>query len=127
MSDDAMPPRKPGRMKGPGKRKNENGNGESVAETAAESAEAGSGETPHGAGPRPPKQFKGGRPGKHGRGAPPESPGPNQPKLQLPTRPVEVSAETKEEEAAAAAAAATGKPALTVNIAKLQAMSMTEL
>jgi transcription termination factor Rho len=136
MSDAPLPPRKSGRPKAPGKRKNENGvspgNGDALNDTAehaseiAESAPDGSG---HG-GPsqRPPKHFKGGRPGKTGRGPGPEPTGSNQPKLQLPTEPVEVAAETKEEEeAAAAAVAATGKPALTVNIAKLQAMSMTEL
>ena len=46
--------------------------------------------------------------------------------LELPTKPVEVPPETQEEQAAAAATTA-GKPGITVNIAKLQAMTMTEL
>jgi transcription termination factor Rho len=135
MSDDAMPPRKAGRPKGPGKRKNENGatpeNGDGMtttAESAPEAAGAEASEPSHGSGPRPQKHFRGGRPGKPGRGPQSGPTGPGQPKLQIPTKPVEVPAETKEEEeAAAAAVAATGKPAFTVNIAKLQAMSMTEL
>ena len=129
MSDAPLPPRKPGRSKGPGKRKNDNGDAQTAtAEHAPETAEAAPGESSHGSSQRPPKHFKGGRPGKPGRGPQPESAETNQSKLQLPTQPVEVAAETKEEEeAAAAAVAATGKPAFTVNIAKLQAMSMNEL
>jgi transcription termination factor Rho len=136
MSDAPLPPRKSGRPKGPGKRKIENGvspgNGDALTDTAEHApdiAESAPGESEHG-GPsqRTPRNFKGGRQGKPGRSQEPEPGGGNQPKLQLPTKPVEVPAETKEEEeAAAAAVAATGKPALTVNIAKLQAMSMTEL
>ena len=134
MSDAPMPPRKPGRHKGSGKRKIEtdvspdNGNAlTAVADPAIETVEAAPGESAHRSAQRPPKHFKGGRPGKPGRPVETEPAGPNSPKLQLPTQPVEVAAETKEEEEAAAAVAASGKPALTVNIAKLQAMSMTEL
>ena len=45
--------------------------------------------------------------------------------LQLPTRPVEEASEGRDDETPAPAP--DGKPALTVNIAKLQAMSMTDL
>ena len=136
MSDAPLPPRKSGgRPKGPGKRKNEThaapGNGDAqtaTAEHAPAAAGAAPGESSHASSQRPPKHFRGGRHGKPSRGPEPESAAANQSKLQLPTQPVEVAAETKEEEeAAAAAVAATGKPAFTVNIAKLQAMSMTEL
>src|SRR5262245_49306167 len=50
------------------------------------------------------------------------------PKLEVPTKPVEVHDDSAADEAVAAARkGADGKPPVTVNIAKLQAMNMTEL
>jgi transcription termination factor Rho len=102
-----------------------------------------------GRGPRPPKgqgsgQGQGQRHGHghghgHGQshkqgsgsGGPPVQAAVNEPALRPPTKPYEVPPDAGEAEAAAAMAAAPkgpdGKPALTVNIAKLQAMTMTEL
>src|SRR6266542_3744507 len=93
----AAPPRKPGRMKGPGKKKSEI---EQLEEAAAAA---------------PPRNGTPRASGELG--------------LEAPTEPVEVPAETKEEEEAAKAAASGAKSqtGLTVNIAKLQAMTMTDL
>src|SRR5262245_61576211 len=133
---DAMTPRRPGRPKGPGKKGPESDTAGGSAQSAvadassapsngdhAESSEAqNQGQGRPGRGPRGP------RPGRPNRG--PESDSDFVPKkeaaLQVPTKPVEVPPETQEEEAAAAAVKAQ-KPAFTVNIAKLQAMTMTEL
>ena len=136
---DAITPRRPGRPKAPGKRRPEseptaasaqgavadasaapsNGDGDHSAESAGGQNQ---GQGRPGRGPRGPK------PGRPNRG--PESDSDFVPKkeaaLQVPTKPVEVPPETQEEEAAAAAVKAQ-KPAFTVNIAKLQAMTMTEL
>src|ERR1041384_5965335 len=102
------PPRKPGRLKGPGKKKSEIEQLQEAAGQQAARAESDANkEQPRNGNPR-----AGGELG-----------------LQVPTEPVEVPAETKEEEEAAAKAATAAKaqPGLTVNIAKLQAMTMTEL
>src|SRR5213593_3007454 len=108
----AAPPRKPGRLKGPGKKKSEieqlqEAAGHAAARSETADAAAGTDAPPGNGNPR-----NGGELG-----------------LRVPTEPVEVPAETKEEEEAAAAAVTASKshPGLTVNIAKLQAMTMTEL
>src|SRR5262245_45065399 len=105
----AVTPKKPGRMKGAGKKKSDI---EQMQDAAGQSAAASEGAP----GPDSPVANGDGQPGRELG-------------LEVPTMPVEVPAETREEEAAAAAAAtaAKGQPGLTVNIAKLQAMTMTDL
>src|SRR5262245_55027730 len=136
MSNTATP-KKQGRPRGP-KKKPEN----EMAARANAPQEGGPSVTvqdPAGAPPgtdAPPRPGRGPRPPKgQGRPAPPPSSSPestlNEPALRPPTKPYEVPPDTGEAEAAAAVAAAPkgpdGKPVLTVNIAKLQAMTMTEL
>ena len=129
MPDNPLPPKRSPRPKGPSKKQPENatlpqdGN---VATVIAHPAQQTS-NTTAGGGPRPPRFQKGGRPSKpqRGPGPAPQALTKNEADIQLPTHPVEVPPETQEEEEAAAAAST--KPAFTINIAKLQAMSMTEL
>src|SRR5215475_5014292 len=104
----------------PRKKKPEPGEGASAAtETATPTENAGPIEAP--SVPKGPK-AKGRRP------EPKLKPGPaEEGELQLPTRPVEVPPDATEEETTARAAKTNGRPPLTVNIAKLQAMTMTEL
>src|SRR5262245_20739748 len=134
---DAMTPRRPGRPKGPGKKRPESdpagGSAQSAVADASSApsngdhAEAGEGQN-QGQG-RPGRGPRGGpKPGRPNRGPEPDTDfvPTKESALQVPTKPVEVPPETQEDEAAAAAAKAQ-KPAFTVNIAKLQAMTMTEL
>lgn len=133
MSDNPQPPRRQGRPKGAPKKKETPGSANGNGNGSAEMAEAGAPNPGEGGG-RQNRPQRGGRPGKGGQqhrpegGAPPQGNPQRESDIQLPTKAVEVPEETREEEeAAAAAVAATGKPSFTVNIAKLQAMSMTEL
>src|SRR5438093_6536312 len=101
----AATPRKPGRLKGPGKKKSEIEQLQAAAgHDAARSENADAAAASH---------------ARPGNGNPRDG---GELGLEVPTEPVEVPAETKEEEEAAAAAvtAAKAQPGLTVNIAKLQ-------
>jgi len=109
----AATPKRPGRPKGPPRKKPD-------MDPLPEGADPGAAAT--GAAPEGAAAAAGGSEPNNGRGG-------RNLGLEVPTKPVEVPAETREEEEAAAAAvtAAKGKPGLTVNIAKLQAMTMMEL
>jgi len=96
----AVTPRKPGRLKGPGKKKSENDPAGQEAAGMEGGDTASAGEAPGGNGNTRTGRELG---------------------LEVPTTPVEVPAETQEEEEAAAATVAKGQTGLTVNIAKLQA------
>src|SRR6185503_15297547 len=129
-------PRKPGRPRDPGADGPENGlpmEGQSPGSPSAEAAPT------EAAKPQGPAQSSEGGGQRQHRGRPPKrrgpgpGPGPGQAPaksggiartgdLQVPTKPVEPG-----EEEAAPAPRADGKPAVTINIAKLQAMNMTEL
>src|SRR5262245_36655443 len=109
---DAITPRRPGRPKGPGKRRPESEPAGASAQggVADTSAAPSNGDADHGVesgGSHNQGQGRPGRgpkPGRPNRG--PESDSDFVPKkeaaLQVPTKPVEVPPETKEEEAAAA-------------------------
>jgi len=138
MSDNPLPPKKSPRPKGPPKKRIEsepapqNGSTDTaVAEPVQKPTDAPA----EGGSKQQPRFQKGGRPGKPQRDSQREpAPVPlpqaqphakNTTGIQVPTQPVEMAPETPEEEEAAAAAST--KPSFTVNIAKLQAMSMTDL
>src|SRR5436189_1673026 len=117
----AAAPRKPRLPKGPGKRKNgfEGGSGSAHPEEAAAAAAAQAGLAP---GAQVSAAIATASNEAAGRTAKDLG-------LELPTKGVEVPPETREGAEAAAAIAPNrgGRPGLTVNIAKLQAMTMTEL
>src|SRR5262245_46916299 len=124
----AATPRKPGRPKDPGAGAPESSPSmesqppESAPAEATLAEDAGpTGQSPDAATPR---QHKGRPPRKREPAEGPSKQGPiaRAGDLQVPTKPVEPG-----DEEAAPAPRTDGKPGVTINIAKLQAMNMTEL